>query len=345
MKTERMFYPQRLSMLGVLWKPVLVSAVLFFGPQVSRGSTIVVDPAGGCPAIQNAINSTPMDGGEIVIQRGHYTCHEPIVIDRNNLVLRGNGTATILRLANSANAPVIVIGQTVTPPLDARYNIRVADLLIDGNKDNQTFECYGGDCGASPLRNNGITIRYASDVLIERVTVLNARSGGLVTELGCVRITVREFRAANNYFDGLAGYRTEDSTFTGLRLIDNGAAGLSFDLGFNNNLITETVIAGSKKVGIFMRDSVNNLFDGLQVRNSGEHGIFLAQPDQDATRPAARNTFSAFVISGSQQAGIRVNDASCVDNLFVGGQLISNVGGCISEDISGLAQTAGVICR
>jgi hypothetical protein len=70
---------------------------------------------------------------------------------------------------------------------------------------------------------------------VEGVGVENARSGGLVVEMGSRRVTVRDFSASNSQFDGLAGYDTEDSLFTGLDLHDNLAAGLSFDNDFDHN--------------------------------------------------------------------------------------------------------------
>ena len=128
-------------------------------------------------------------------------------------------------------------------------------------------------------------------------------------------------------------------------LHDNLAAGLSFDIAFDNNIIANTVIERTGKVGIFMRDSRDNLFSGLQIRNSGEHGIFLAQVDSEASKPAAGNMFTGLVVAGSQGAGVRVNDASCVDNAIVGAQLVGNRDGAISEITPGMLGTAGVISR
>ena len=84
---------------------------------------------------------------------------------------------------------------------------------------------------------------------------------------------------------------------------------------------------------------------GLQVRNSGEHGIFLAQVDGDPSKPASGNTFSGVTVSESGGAGLRVNDASCVNNLLVAAQLIGNNGGCVSVAVPGLVQSVGIICR
>ncbi|HSG39835.1 MAG TPA: hypothetical protein VLE27_09380, partial [Thermoanaerobaculia bacterium] len=96
---------------------------------------ILLFPSGApaqCAAIQQAINALPARGGEVVIPAGTHVCTVPIVIDRNNVVLRGAGAATVLRLANGANAPVLVIGQTSAAPTVERRNIRVSDFTIDG---------------------------------------------------------------------------------------------------------------------------------------------------------------------------------------------------------------------
>jgi len=94
-----------------------------------------------------------------------------------------------------------------------------------------------------------------------------------------------------------------------------------------------------------MRDARDNVFHGLQIRNSGEHGVFLAQVDTDASKPAAGNTFIGLMVSVSQGAGVRVNDLSCVNNSIVSSQFVGNSGGCISEASPGLALASANICR
>jgi hypothetical protein len=257
---------------------------------------------------------------------------------------------------DGANSPVLVVGQAEPTPAITRSNIHVSDLVIDGNREGQDIECWGGPCETHPVRNNGIAVRRVSDVLIERVTVFAARSGGLVSELGCRRLTVREFTSFDNHFDGLAGYDTEDSRFSGLYLFNNCAAGLSFDSRFDNNLVNDVLIVhddGSRcenplpdgTVGIFMRYSRDNSFQALQIRNMREHGVFLAQVDTDPGTAASGNTFSDMIISGSGGAGLRANDASVVNTLVTESQFIGNAGGCISEAVPGQVQTVGVVCR
>jgi hypothetical protein len=169
-------------------------------------------------------------------------------------------------------------------------------------------------------------------------------------------MTVRDFTSFDNHFDGLAGYETEDSQFSGLTLYNNCSAGLSFDSEFNNNLISNVLILrdGSSRceaplsdgtVGIFMRYSRDNSFHSLQIRDMREHGVFLAQVDADPTTAASGNTFSSMVITGSGGAGLRANDPSVVNTLVVESQFIGNAGGCISEAVQGQVQVVGIVCR
>jgi parallel beta-helix repeat protein len=155
---------------------------------------------------------------------------------------------------------------------------------------------------------------------------------------------VSDFSSSDNYFDGIALYETENSIFSTLYLHDNPFAGMSLDIQFNNNIISDVVMSNNGKQGIFMRDSRDNVFSDIQIRGSGEQGLFLAQVDSDVSKPAAGNTFHGLVVSDSAKVGMRVNDLSCVNNLVAGAQFINNAA-CISEAAPGLVKQSGVVCR
>lgn len=299
-----------------------------------------------CDAIQKTIDRLPAIGGEVIIPAGRYTCSTPIILDRDNIIVRGEGAGTLLRVADKANIPVFVMGQTIRNPTVTRRYIQVKNLHIDGNRANQTSECMGGPCSDQfPLRNNGITIRRCEDCVVDNVTVYGAISGGLVTELGCYRLMIRDYTSHDNEFDGFAGYETENSTFSGINLYNNKGAGISTDIHFDNNKFSDVTITNTQTVGIFMRDSSNNSFTNVHIRNSKQHGIFLAQVDDDITKPAAGNTFNSLVISDSGGYGILISDASCVNNLFVASQYVDNKKGCYGEAASNLIEGVGAICR
>ena len=299
-----------------------------------------------CQSIQSAIDTLPNEGGEVRLKAGVYLCRKPIYLDKNNIRLEGAGPATLLRLADNANSPVIVMGNRDNLPDQAVKHVEVAKLMIDGNRWHQQTECMGGHCSAAfPLRNNGISIRRCNQCKVESVTVFGAASGGLVTELGSRNLSVTDYTSYDNQFDGLAGYETEDSTFSGINLYNNLAAGISTDIHFNNNKFFNVTISGNRSVGIFMRDSIDNSFTNLHIRNNAQHGIFIAQVDADPSKAATGNTFSSLVISGSGGLGLLVNDASCINNMIVAAQFIDNKAGCFSEANAGLTENLGVICR
>ncbi len=262
-----------LAGMGLISARAASTGQLNFLPQVHKG----YNPAAtyDCASIQQAIDNLPGEGGLVIIS-GTYLCHTAIVIDRDNVELRGEGASTLLQLAAGANSPVLVIGNTSTPPATTRRHIKVSSLTIDGNWSQQAWECWGGACdsgGLTYIRNNAITVRGAEDVLIEAVAVHSARSGGLVTEKVVRRLTVRDFTSYGNFFDGLAAYETEDSLFSGLYLHDNPYAGMSLDIGFNHNLVSDALLADNGKQGVFMRDSRDNLFQGLQIPRQRRAGF------------------------------------------------------------------------
>ena len=287
--------------------------------------------------IQRAIDRLPSTGGKVVILAdAPVNIRKSIVIARDNVTLEGESENVTLRLATNANAPVIIVGDDAPWPRITHQNIHVRFLVIDGNRYQQTDELNPKN---PELRNNGISLRRVASCSVQKVRIFGCRSGGLVTERGCRRITVRDLESWNNEFDGVAGYDTEDSLFTGLQVYSNQVAGLSFDLDFANNQINNSVVRGNGSVGIFMRQSHHNLFSSVQVRDSAQHGIFLAHADDDTATPAKENLFTGCVISGNGGAGIRVNDWTCTSNVICSVQFVNNAGGAISLAVPGLIAT------
>src|ERR1039457_2887825 len=61
--------------------------------------------------IQQALDILPESGGEVVLPSGTFEIRQPIVLQRDHQTLRGSGDATVLRLADGANCPVIILGE------------------------------------------------------------------------------------------------------------------------------------------------------------------------------------------------------------------------------------------
>lgn len=298
-----------------------------------RGSAAPVDPAEGEQGIAAALAAMPAGGGVVELGAGTFTITTPLILDRDGVELRGQGAATILVLGDHANCPVVIIGSPETPPARLVRRITVRNLLIDGNRARQDFECWGGGCvgtGRAAVRNNGITVRGAEDVLVENVILRRARSGGIVLEKHCRRVRLHQLDAYDNEFDGVAAYETEDSDFTRLRLHHNRSAGFSFDWRFNRNRITDCVAEDNGSQGIFMRDAIANVFERVTLRNNAEQGVFMGETRTLPGTACRYNRFSAATITGNGTQGIRINDASCNPNTLED----SLVRGNKAEDIS-----------
>jgi len=318
---------------------LLASTLCLTAPVLAFLKPLVVTLRAGVTGaeIQNALDALPATGGEIVLPAGTIVVQAPIVLQRNYQTLRGGGAATVLRLADGANCPVIIMGEPVNPPKQTVKNLCVSSLFIDGNRSHQQRECWQLSGEGSEIRNNGINVQSVTDSLIENVTSARCRSGGLVTTRHVRRLTVRGLEAFDNEFDGLACYETEDCIFTDLTLHDNPGAGISLDLAFNHNVISNAVLTAND-LGVFMRSSRNNQFCDVSIYNSHHYGVFMAHVEEKTvngweTTPmtgCVQNSFTNLIASDCGSAAFRVNNSTCVDNVLIGAQFLNNAKGGLS---------------
>jgi hypothetical protein len=316
-------------------KPLLVTFMSLLAVWPVSGQTVVVNlPAqSGVAEIQKALDQLPADG-EVVLAPGTYLITEPILLRHDRQTLRGSGATTILYLAEQANCPVVILGAPLNPSHHMTGQLRLADLTIDGNRAHQRSEFWRCAVDNSQLNNNGVDIWNTIDATVEKVVCGHCRSGGLVVSAGTRRLTIRDFTAFDNQFDGLACYLTEDSHFSDLNLHDNLAAGISLDLDFNHNFIDNAVLTGND-LGVFMRQSRNNEFAGVTIARSRKDGVFMAQTAGMGTsgwelRPGTEcvgNTFSKLSINDCGGNAFRVNDLSCTNNVITNSTFHANTKG------------------
>lgn len=309
-----------------------------------------------CEFLRRELRAAPVHG-VVHVPEGTFECARPLVIDRDDVTLAGAGRGrTTLRLAPGTHAPLLIVGDARTIRdangnfVAARRvrNVGVRDLSLDGNRWRQDArkECGGAVCEGDSysVRNNGLTVRGATDVRIERVESFANVSGGLVTEKYCERLWVEDFEAYDNFFDGFAGYETVDSDFRRMRLTRNRGAGISLDLNFNANRFADVVIENSGDVGIFGRHARANRFENVIIQRSGNHGVFLARAEE-ATSCARDNEFWSLNVQRSERAGFRLNDACPGNRVRAGSDLCLNMEGAFSESSPGsLIVEQGVAC-
>jgi Right handed beta helix region len=320
----------------VLFPALAILAAFLRLPVVAAGPSDVGEGRADKPAvtmlragvtgaeIQKALDSLPDAGGEVILPAGDFRISRPIVLRRDNQSLCGAGLATILRLADFANCPVIIMGDPVDQPSSTAKHLLVSGLCIDGNRRHQQLEVWQINREGSEIHNNGITVQDVTDSAVTNVTCAHCRSGGLVTTLGVRRLAVQHFEAFDNEFDGLACYSTTDCQFADLYLHDNCDAGISLDLGFDHNRVTDAVLSGND-LGIFMRDSRDNQFRDISIHHSRHFGVFIAQSDVETPqgwRPVAHgecvdNCFMNLNVTSCGSAAFHVNDSTCTNNVVM----------------------------
>ncbi len=320
--------------LGTVLKRAVMGAVLFFAMTVPAASTVPTSvslPAGVTDVeVQHALDSLPETGGEVVLPAGTIEVTRPIMLRRSDQTLRGAGAATLLRLADRANCPVIIMGEPLNNPSRTLTGLRVSSLFIDGNRPNQQRELWREAGEGSEIRNNGIIVQRVGDSVVENVIIARCRSGGLVTTLGVERLMVRGLEAFDNEFDGLACYATKNSLFADLNLHDNPGAGISLDLEFNGNVISNAVLMAND-LGIFMRSSRGNQFLNVSIHKSRNHGVFMAHAEEAALLTACiNNSFTNLQAKNCGGAAFRINDSTCTDNTITRARFDENRHGGLS---------------
>lgn len=280
------------------------------------------------PALRGAIRNAPPDAC-IRVAAGVYEVTESIEIARDDITIEGVGDETLFVLAEGTHCPVFVIGEPVPfAPAITRRNVTLRSMRIRGYRfpDPQPEDELCDVPCRGHLRNNGITVRQAEDCLIENVTVENAASGGIVLELACRRIRIRNVESFGHQFDGIAfGGDIQDSVIEDSILRNNTAAGISFDIGPQNNQIIDCEIRDNGDVGAFIRDSDRNCFTACLIAGNGADGVFISDGDAlDAD--AVENAFvdNQYVNNGGH--GIWQAGQDSIDNCQTGGSFSGNIG-------------------
>ncbi|MBN1343938.1 MAG: right-handed parallel beta-helix repeat-containing protein [Phycisphaerae bacterium] len=189
---------------------IALLSALWIGPTdaPSRSATIVVatktssersraqadfvgDGQGDQKEINAAVGALPPVGGTVLLMEGTYDIRKVpgklggVLIERNNIVLAGQGTATVLLQAPGQETNVIrIIGEGVG-------HVTIRDLVVDANRDKNPQG--GGDPAISHSRFEFCGIKAfcqepgkagppCHDITVRNCRVLNARSLGIMLE-------------------------------------------------------------------------------------------------------------------------------------------------------------------
>jgi parallel beta-helix repeat protein len=193
-------------------------------------------------------------------------------------------------VANKAQAATVF-------PVISGYNlegVRIEDLVIDGNKDENVplngcrgggiflYRAYGTvieNCEVRNFNGDGISFQQSNDVLVENCISEGNAGLGLHPGSGSQRPTVRGCIARRNGEDGLfLCWRVRHGLFEKNILEDNGRFGISIGHKDTDNLLQENEVRGNHEDGVFFRNESEgmaghrNRLEKNLIENNGAHG-------------------------------------------------------------------------
>ena len=299
-----------------------------------------------------ALNALPVTGGEVVILDGTYNITESIYIPYDNVVLRGNGNATILKRmydSEEMEEEPYVEGLIM---LNGKSGCKITDLQIDGNNNFYTsYSNYGillysssnntvtgntchnnngfGIYLASSSNNvitgntcnnnrNGIDLYNLSDNTIAGNTCHNNEYNGIY--LDSSNSNTITGNTCNNNYEGISLYFSNDSTITGNTCHNNEYSGIYLD-NSNDNTITGST-CNNNSGGISLGGSNDNTITGNTCNNS-DVGIFLfSSSNNTTTGNTCNNSDVGISLGGSNDNTIAGN--TCHNNEYNGIFLFSS---------------------
>ena len=237
-QVERIIEKKMRELRFAISTPLLVVAAV--DSRNKEGADFHCDGVNDEVQIQKAIDQVSKGGGgEIILLEGNYSISKSIKIETHNITLSGEGNLTILKLADEANTSIIQVG--ILPSTNAANNFIIRDMVLDGNKTNQT--------GTTDM-----LILNEDDVLIERCTIKNSINNGIAGAIDADFVIIQNSTIKDNTKSGIV-IKGQLWKINNSWIKDNGDHGISV-IGTNGTvqtgLITGNNIISNGDEGIRM---------------------------------------------------------------------------------------------
>lgn len=226
----------------------------------------------------DGINAALAAGNSVLLDEGTYLVSSPILLHSNTAIV-GRGSATILQLMDGANCHVI----DTTDYAAGADQVLIADLTIDGNRDNQTPAVMDGtpdenigNCGLSAIRIDHLHLR--------NVTAQNCNGHGLyITGRNPNDYTTVEsspiwlygcYTHHNTGWGTFVSATVRKVTYSGLRTEYNNVGGVQLD--HSEALVDSISAAFNLGDGIFIRNVIGCHLTKLHSLQNKGYGIYVS---------------------------------------------------------------------
>lgn len=246
--------------------------------------------------INNAIQSLPSTGGEIIILDGIYNITNKININKSNVSIRGNCNATILkRMYDNSETEGIITLTEVT-------GCNIENLQINGNR--TIYRSTSNDNIFLYLSSNNTIINNISNDSSSTSTCLNLSNNNIIMYN----------THNNNEADILITVDSKNNIIT-CNICNNNNYGITLSSS-DNNTVTSNVCMFSNNRGIKIEASNNNTITGNTCKNNS-YGIFISLDSNN-------NTVTGNACNDNNYGGIIINSGS--NNTIIGNTCIRGTG-------------------
>ena len=291
------------------------------GPDIFLASAYgaVADPTiDNRSAIQAAIDAAhDAGGGVVVLDAGIYgvagTADDVGAIQlKDNVFLKGAGMGeTSLRVVDGWDGTLT--GIVRTPWGEATVNYGLADLTLDGNRDNTTGKIDAFFSGGIP----GATVTD-EDAWIVRVEAQNNSGYGFDPHERTARLTITKSVAHDNGLDGFVADFVIDGVYSNNLAYDNDRHGFNIVTTSNDLLLSNNVARDNGGAGIVVQRGSENIpspenivIEGGELYGNGREGVLIQLSQNIEVRDVN--------IHDNGTYGVRImgsSDISVVDNII-----------------------------
>lgn len=189
---------------------------------------------------------------------------------------------------SSQNA-VVTNGYSIIETVSVE-NVRIANLRIEGNKDNNDY--------INGCRGGGVYIYKSKNCIVEDVKI-NGFNGDTFSWQITENVTVRRCEASNgNEYGFHPGAGTDHSIVVDCVSHNNKKHGIFICWRVQNGVFRNNIIFENGSTGISIgHQDTDNLFEGNHIYQNGKHGVYFRNENEQNS--AHRNVFINNIIENN----------------------------------------------
>ncbi|KPL12173.1 MAG: hypothetical protein AMS26_18530 [Bacteroides sp. SM23_62] len=298
--------------------------------------------AGDYATIQEAVNALPSAGGTVFIPAGLYEISEPIMVEKSDVSLIGEGTGTILLNTSKDGKNTIELIGTEEVPI---WRVKVSDMHMKGNEKcgnaiyaKQVNEISLSDMWIDYHGRSGIYLDYCYENprVYDNNIAYNKETG--VKLDGCHDIVVSANQMEENGI-GIYGKGLYNATVTGNN-IDDHIRNCIYFVNTLGSIITANMLENCKGKSVILDEACNGIVvTGNTFRMPGVLSVFKTKGVV-----VTGNAFDA-----SESTALEVEESELVTvsgNIFSGsGEGVNRIYGMVMSNVNDVAISGNTIVK